>query len=112
MVRARRDKVFGTIVVFGLGGIYVEVFKDVNFRSFPLGVSEAERMIEKIKAYSLLTGIRGQGKKDIKSIIDVILKLGRMVDSIKSISDVEINPLVVYERDKGVKALDIRILLA
>jgi acetyltransferase len=110
MVGVRKDNVFKTIVVFGLGGIYVEVFKDINFRSFPLGPAEAKRMIEKIKAYPLLAGARGQEKKDIKTVIDVILKLGWIVDNIKSISDIEINPLLVHK--KGVKALDIRVLLS
>jgi len=111
MVGARRDKVFGTIVVFGLGGIYVEVFKDINFRSFPLGPGEARRMIEKIKAYSLLAGVRGKREKDIEAIIDVILKLGWIIDRIKSISDIEINPLIAYEKGLGVKALDVRVIL-
>ena len=71
----------------------------------------SRRMIEKIKAYPLLAGFRGKGRTDIKTIIDVILKLGCIIDRINSISDIEINPLIVYKKGLGVKALDVRVIL-
>lgn len=111
IIGARRDKVFGPIVMFGLGGIYVEVIKDISFRAFPLNRNEAMNMIKEIKSYPLLLGVRGEKKKDIDGIINTIIKLGTIIKKCESISDIEINPLVAYEQGKGVKALDVRILL-
>ena len=111
IVGARNDKIFGPIVVFGLGGLYVEVLKDVRFRAFPISREEAELMIRDIDTFPILAGIRGEKEKDIAQIVDTILKLGEILVSFKEIRDIEINPLVVYERGKGVKALDTRILL-
>ena len=111
IVGARRDQVFGPIVMFGLGGIYVEVMKDVSFRAFPLDHKEALTMMKETRSYPLLMGVRGEEKKDINGVIDAILRLGTVVKTCESISDIEINPLMVYEQ-KGVKAVDVRILLS
>ncbi len=112
IVGARRDKSFGPIVMFGLGGIYVEVMKDVSFRAVPITKREAMSMIKEIKSYPLLLGVRGEGRKDINSIIDTIIRLSKVILECDSISDIEVNPLVVYEENKGVKAVDARILLS
>lgn len=111
IIGARRDEAFGPIVMFGLGGIYVEVMKDVSFRSLPLNRREIMSMIKEIKSYPLLLGVRGEKKKDINSVVDIIIKLGTVLQKCDSISDIEINPLVVYEQGEGVKILDVRILL-
>ncbi len=111
IIGARRDQTFGPIVAFGLGGIYVEVMKDVSFRALPIDRKEAIAMIKQIKSYPLLLGVRGEPQKDIERVLDTILKLGTILESCKSISDIEINPLMVYEQGKGVKAVDVRILL-
>ena len=111
IIGARRDKVFGPIVMFGLGGIYVEVMKDISFRAFPLNRNEAMNMIKEVRSYPLLLGVRGEKKKDISGIADTIIKLGTIIQKCQSISDIEINPLVAYEEGEGVKALDVRILL-
>jgi len=111
IVGARRDKSFGPIVMFGLGGIYVEVMKDITFRAFPLSRNEVMNMIKEIKSYPLLLGVRGESKKDIDGIVDIIIKLGTVIQKCKNISDIEINPLLAYEQGEGVKALDIRIIL-
>jgi len=111
IIGARRDKVFGPIVMFGLGGIYVEVMKDISFRAFPLNRNEVINMIKEIRSYPLLLGVRGEKKKDINGIVDTIIKLGTIIQKCKTISDIEINPLVAYEQGKGVKALDVRIIL-
>ncbi len=112
IVGARRDETFGPIVIFGLGGIFVETLKDISFRSFPLSHKQVEEMIKQIKSYPILTDIRGEKNKDIGKIIDVLIKLGTIIQECKEISDIEINPLVTFEQGKGVKALDIRILLS
>ena len=110
IIGARRDPSFGPIVMFGLGGIYVEVMRDVSFRAAPINRRTAHAMIGEIRSYPLLLGVRGEKRKDIDAIADVAIRLGALVDRIRDITDIEINPLVVYEHGKGVKAVDIRIL--
>ena len=112
IVGARRDLSFGPIVMFGLGGIYVEVMKDIVFRSFPCNLKEANRMISQIKTYPLLLGVRGEARKDIDGLADAILRVGTIIKRFKDISDIEINPLVAYDHGDGVKAVDVRILLS
>lgn len=111
IVGARRDASFGPVVMFGLGGVYVEVMKDVAFRAFPLERSEVMHMISDIKSYPLLLGVRGEEMKDIERVADAIIKVGTILEKCPDITDIEINPLVVYERGDGVKAVDARILL-
>jgi len=110
IVGARIDPSFGPIVMCGLGGIYVEVMKDVSFRALPLSLKEAITMIKEIRSYPLLLGVRGEKKKDIDGLVETILKVGEILQRCRSISDIEINPLVVDE--EGVKAVDVRILLS
>jgi acyl-CoA synthetase (NDP forming) len=112
IVGARHDLSFGPIVMFGLGGIYVEVMKDIVFRAFPLNLREANRMIRQIKTYPLLLGVRGETRKDIDALADAILRVGTIIKRFKDISDIEINPLVAYDHGEGVKAVDVRILLS
>jgi len=112
IVGARRDLSFGPIVMFGLGGIYVEVMKDIAFRAFPLSRGEANRMISEIKTYPLLLGVRGEKRKDIDMLADAVLRVGTIIKKFPEISDIEINPLVAYEYGQGVKAVDVRILLS
>jgi len=111
IVGARRDLAFGPIVMFGLGGIYVEVLKDISFRAFPLSREETKSMISEIHSYPLLLGVRGEKKKDIDAVAGTIIKVGTVLQQCKDISDIEINPLVVYDYGEGVKAVDARILL-
>ena len=111
IIGARRDQVFGPIVMFGLGGVYVEVMKDISFRAFPLNRNEVMSMIEEVRSYPLLLGVRGERRRDIEGIIGTIIKLGTIIKRCEAISDIEINPLVAYEEAEGVKALDVRILL-
>jgi acetyltransferase len=112
IVGARQDRAFGPTVMFGLGGIYVEVMKDVTFRAVPLSRADAQVMVKEIRSYPLLLGVRGEKRKDIDGVVDAILKLGTLVRRCRAISDIELNPLVVYEHGQGVKALDVRVLLA
>jgi acetyltransferase len=112
IIGARRDKIFGPILMFGLGGIYVEVMKDVAFRALPINRKEVLSMIKEIRAYPLLLGVRGEKKKDVESVVETILKVGAVLQKCDRVSDIEINPLVVYEHEQGVKAVDVRILLS
>lgn len=111
IVGARRDKSFGPVVMFGLGGIYVEVMKDVSFRAFPLSREEVYKMISEIKSYPLLLGVRGGRRKDIDATVDVIIKVGTILEECRDIDDIEINPLVVYDYGEGIKAVDVRIII-
>ncbi len=112
IVGARKDPKFGPIIMCGLGGIYVEIMKDISFRSVPLDRKEIMGMIKEIKSYPLLLGVRGEDKKDIDKLVDTIIKVAAVIKKCPSISDIELNPLAVYEQGKGVKAVDVRILLA
>ena len=111
IIGARKDEVFGPIVVFGLGGIYVETIKDVVFRALPISYQEAKKMVKEVKSSSLFQGIRGEKSKDVDSIVDALIKISAIIQESKDIQEIEINPLIVYEKGKGVKALDTRILL-
>ena len=111
IIGARRDAAFGPIVMCGLGGIYVEVMKDVVFRALPLNKKEAMNMLKEIKAFPVLLGVRGEKRRDIDGIIDTIIKVGTILNKCSKITDIEINPVVVYEQEKGLRALDVRILI-
>lgn len=111
IVGARRDAAFGPTVMFGLGGVYVEVLKDIAFRSFPISREETLNMIGQIHAYPLLLGVRGESRKDIDQVANTITKVGWILRNCPAISDIEVNPLVVYDHGEGVKAVDVRILL-
>jgi len=112
IIGARRDPSFGPIVMFGLGGIYVEVMKDVSFRALPVSRGEVQAMMEEIRSYPLLLGVRGEKRKDIEGVADTIMKLSHLIQTCRRITDVEINPLVVYEQGEGVQAVDARILIS
>lgn len=112
IIGARRDATFGPIIMFGLGGIYVEVMKDVAFRALPLSRREIMSMIKQTRSYPLLLGVRGEEQKDMESVISCIIKLGSLLQRCPLISDIEINPLMVYEQGLGAKAVDVRILLS
>lgn len=111
IVGARMDKSFGPVIMFGMGGIYVEVMKDVAFRALPVDTAEALSMIKDTRIYPLLLGVRGEEKKDIGKIVEAIFALGDIIEKCEGISDIEINPLVVYDEGDGVNAIDIRVML-
>lgn len=103
------DEQFGSAIMFGLGGIFVEVLKDVAFRIIPLSEEDARSMIKETKGYSLLKGLRGQTHKDIDSIVDVILKISKLVSDFPEIKEIDLNPIYVY--DDGLTVVDARLLL-
>ena len=108
IVGAVQDPQFEGVVMFGLGGVFVEVLKDVSFRIAPIDEEEALSMIEEIKGYPLLTGFRGEEKADIRAIARVISAVSRMIMEERSIKEMDINPLLVYPR--GALAVDARIV--
>jgi acetyl-CoA synthetase (ADP-forming) len=110
IVGMAKDPQFGPALMFGLGGIFVEVLKDVAFRIAPLTEYDAREMIQEIKGYPVLTGIRGQKPADINSIVDVILKVSKLVTEHMRIEQLDLNPILVYE--KGATIVDARIILS
>ena len=111
IVGARQDPSFGPVVMIGLGGIYVEVMKDVAFRAAPVNRSTAREMIADLQSYPLLLGVRGESRKDIDAIANVVVRLSHLIDQCREITDIEVNPLVVYDRGQGTRTVDMRILI-
>lgn len=106
------DPDFGPTVMFGLGGILVEVLRDVSMRVVPVSRPDAEAMLSEIKGKKLLGNFRGMGEADTGAIIDAILKLSRLAEDLgDTISEIDINPLVVFEKGKGARALDALVTL-
>lgn len=110
-VGAKKDPVFGPIVVVGLGGIYVELFKDVAIRLAPVTKQEALRMIQELKSARLFSGFRGKEPLDADALGDVIMTLSEAIAAIDEISDIECNPVIVYSHGQGCMAVDARIFL-
>jgi len=109
IVGVKRDPQFGAVIMFGLGGIFVEVFKDVSLRVAPITKFDAINMIKEIKGYKILKGFRGCKEYDIDSVVDVLLSVSKISEEINNLLELDINPLIVQE--KGVVAVDARILL-
>ncbi len=106
-----RDPIFGHAVMFGLGGIFVEVYKDVAFRLSPMGRNVARRMVKSIRGYPILKGLRGQPPSDIEALEKNIVSLKAMVDHHPMIKELDINPLFVHEAGEGTTVADIVIRL-
>jgi len=106
-----RDQQFGPILMFGLGGVYVEAFKDVTFRLAPIRELGAERMIKAIRAYPLLKGIRGEAPADLKMIEECLERLSQLACEHPLIQEIDINPLMVYSDKSGAHVVDARIVL-
>jgi len=98
--------------LFGLGGIFVEVLKDVSFRIAPLSVMDVKKMLGEVKSYWLLKGIRGLKPKDVGALEDIILRVSQLVDDFKEIVEMDINPLMVKDEGKGAVAADVRISIS
>ena len=107
-----RDPQFGPLLLFGLGGIYVEALKDVTFRVAPIDAREAREMIAEIRAFSLLRGVRGEAPSDLDAIIDTLLRVSQLVTDFPEIAEMDINPLIVFEQGRGALGLDMRLVLA
>jgi acetyl coenzyme A synthetase (ADP forming)-like protein len=111
LVGMNRDPQFGPLVTFGLGGIYVETLKDVTFRLAPFSRQEAEEMLNEIRARALLDGVRGKPPVDKSAIVETLLRIGQLVQDFPEIAELDINPLVVFRRDQGAIAIDMRLVL-
>ncbi len=111
IVGVTRDPQFGHALMFGLGGIFVEVLKDVTFRLIPFTEMDAREMVGEIKAAKILEGVRGQAPRDVEALIEVMLCVSKMVSENPEISELDCNPTFLYEKGKGVLVVDARILI-
>lgn len=107
----KKDPSFGSVVMFGFGGIFVEIFRDVSFRVAPVDKPAALRMIREIKSSELLTGARGTKLRDIDAIADTIVKLSALATDCPQIKELDINPLIVLEKGMGCFVADAKIIL-
>ncbi|MBW2183506.1 MAG: acetate--CoA ligase family protein [Deltaproteobacteria bacterium] len=106
-----RDPQFGPLIMFGLGGIYVEVLKDVSFRIAPLSMGDTDEMIREINSFPLLRGVRGERPTDIDALRECLLRLSQLVTDFPEIMELDINPLIVRSEGEGAIAADARITL-
>jgi acyl-CoA synthetase (NDP forming) len=106
MIGVKRDPLFGPVVVAGLGGIYVEILQDLALRHAPVDRQTAMTMLAELKGYPLLTGARGRRKLDIDSLAETIVKISALACNEEDLQELDVNPLFVFEQDKGVKAVD------
>jgi len=111
IIGMHRDLQFGPLLMFGLGGIYVNLLRDVSFRLAPISREEAYEMIMETKAYALLRGIRGEASSDIDSVVDILLRTSQLSMDFEEINEIDINPVFVYERGGGSLALDVKITI-
>jgi acetyltransferase len=106
-----RDPQFGPLVMVGLGGIYVEILKDVVFRLAPVSEEEAREMLSELKSYALLGGARGEKPADVEAIVKSIQRVSQLVVDFPQIAEMDINPLVAFPEGQGAVALDARMAL-
>ncbi len=111
IIGVTKDPQFGHALMFGLGGIFVEVLKDVTFRLIPLTKADANEMVREIKAAKILDGVRGQKPRDIDALVDVMLAVSKMIHENPEINELDCNPTFAYEKGKGVLVVDARILI-
>lgn len=109
LVGSTLDPMFGPILAFGLGGIYVEVLKDVVFRLIPVECEDATEMLSEIKAAKILDGIRGQPPVNKKALVNLLMKTSNFINRHPEIEELDLNP--VFATDKGVSVVDARIIL-
>jgi len=112
IVGMTHDPRLGPLVMFGLGGIYVETFNDVVFRVPPITDLEAREMIRQIRGYRLLEGVRGEPAVDIRGLAELLERFSQLVEDLPQLAEMDINPLMVFPQAKDFRAVDIRVQLA
>ncbi len=111
IVGALQDPSFGATVMFGLGGVWVEVLEDISFRLAPLSAEDAREMIQEIKGYPVLAGIRGTPPADVGALVDIIQKVGQLAHEFSEITEMDLNPIFAFDDGKGAVVADARIIL-
>lgn len=109
IIGGRRDEQFGPVVMFGLGGIFVEIMKDVSLRVAPVTKADAMGMIQEIRGFPVIAGVRGGKPSDLGAIADAIVRVSRIMHEDRRISEMDINP--AFAGDKGCLAADVRVVL-
>jgi len=104
-----KDPHFGPVIMFGLGGIFVEVLKDISFRILPIEEIDAREMIAEIKGYEILKGTRGETPRDIQAIEEVLMKVSKLTMENPEINEIDLNPIFVFK--KGLQVVDARMIL-
>lgn len=99
IVGALRDVQFGPVIMFGLGGVFVEIFKDVKFRMAPLNIDEATRLIRSVKAFPLLDGARGAQKVNLTALADVVVQLSNYIVEHENVREIDLNPVLCYDNE-------------
>ena len=105
-----RDRTFGPVVMFGLGGLFVEILNDVAFRVVPLQPKDARAMIQEVRSFPILQGARGAAPVDLMALEDILLKLSSLAEHRPEIHEIDLNPVLVYPT--GAVAVDARVLLS
>lgn len=108
----KRDPHFGPLLLFGLGGTYVEIFKDVTVRIAPITEGDAHQMIQELKSFPMLSGYRGEPPSDLGAISESLERLSQLALDFPSVHELDINPLVVFEQGKGAGVIDARIFIS
>jgi acyl-CoA synthetase (NDP forming) len=111
IVGMTQDPNYGPLIMFGLGGIYVETVKDVVFRVPPLTDLEAREMIQQIRGYGLLQGVRGEAPVDFDALAEILQRFSQLAEELPEIAEIEINPLLVFPRAADFRAVDARVRL-
>ena len=111
IVGMSQDPVFGPLVMVGLGGIQVEMIKDVAFSLHPLTDLDPEQMLRQLKSLPMLTGWRGSRPRDVNALKEVLLRFSTLIEDFPEIDQIEINPLMVFDERKGCVAVDARVLV-
>ena len=109
IIGLKREPGVGPVLMFGLGGIYVEVLKDVSFRLAPISEAGAARMVREIRSFGVLTGTRGLPPADLASIERLLIAVSQMAMDLPEIAEMDLNPVFVYPQGQGIKAVDVRI---
>lgn len=112
IVGGKRDPSFGPVVMVGLGGIYVEVFRDTSLRLAPVTRKEANEMVSELKSYTLLQGVRGKGPFDVEALIDVICRVSSLMSKCQEITEIDLNPVICHPKGQGVSVVDARLGIA
>ena len=112
IIGVNRDPQFGPVIMFGLGGVYVEVLKDVTFRVAPLTLAEAREMTGDIRAARILHAFRGDPEGDLEALAECLTRVSQLAVDFPELSECDLNPVMVYPQGKGVIALDVRFGIA
>lgn len=108
----KRDPHFGPLILVGLGGTYVEIFKDITVRILPITELEAQQMIQQLKGFQILSGYRGAPPSDLEAIAECLMRLSQLALDFPELHELDMNPLIVFEKGEGAGVIDARIFIA